>query len=336
MRRIRLSLSLVAVISVLLRSLPAGQAAKPIPWPEPYELERMIGNKVETSVRVAAWKAPEPQRTNLLIYSVLPPQMDEALMRRVAERFGIKGEIEQIRGDTLGHLGFWIKETNPTNSAKSREVKFWLTIGSFSFSSGDDGYLWDIKQHQPLMHGVPNKEEGKQKALELLPLLGLSTNDLEHYSNGRLRWASGASEIGYTDRVDKQRKKAVMARNVSFYQRVPGGGVTAGVGDGGELRFSFVREGKVSRIEWFFRKMEKAGEAQPKTSKDIMRDLRNRNAWTWHQGVPTSLTVTNCVLAYPQGNSWLNQDYVWPFYMVTGTNIEGHTTTFYVPLEWDN
>jgi hypothetical protein len=112
-----------------------------------------------------------------------------------------------------------------------------------------------------------------------------------------------------------QRKRVVIQQNVSFYQRVPFGGTTVGVGDGGQLRFSFVSEGKVSGIEWFFRKMEKAGEARPKTSKDIMRDIRKRKAWTWHQSVPSSLTVTNCVLAYPQGNSWLNQDYVWPFYM---------------------
>ena len=93
-------------------------------------------------------------------------------------------------------------------------------------------------------------------------------------------------------------------------------------------------EAKVSSIEWFFRKMEKTGQAKPKTSKEIMRDIRNRKAWTWHQTVPSSVTITNCVLAYPQGNSWLNQDYVWPFYMLTGIASEGRTITLYVPLEW--
>jgi hypothetical protein len=184
------------------------------------------------------------------------------------------------------------------------------------------------------MNGVPGKEEAKEKALMFLPVLGLSTNDLEHYGNGRIRWASSASEVGYTDRLDKQRKKAVMARNVTFYQRVFAGGVTASVGDGGTLRFTFVSEGKVASIEWFFRKLRKAGEAKPKSSKEIMRDITRRNAWTWHQNVPSSITVTNCVLAYPQGNSWLNQKSVWPFYMVTGTDSEGRGVTVFVPLDY--
>ncbi len=330
----RLTLRLKLLLSLLVMALCAEQGQAALPRPEEHELERMIGNQLETPVRVSAWKASEPQRTNLFIYSVRPPQMDQALMLRVANRFGVKGEIEQIRGDTLGHLGFWIKENNPTNSAKSREVKFWLTMGNFAFSSGDDGYRYDPVRKTHPVYGVPTKEAAKEKALDLLPLLGLSTNDLEHYANGRVRWASSGSTISYTDGTDKQRKQIVTARNVSFYQRVPGGGTTASVGDGGVVRFSFVSDGKVTSIESFFRNMVKAGEAKPKTSKEIMRDVRNGNAWTWHQTVPPSITVTNCVLAYPQGNSWLNQNHVWPFYMLTGTGSEGHPVTLYVPLEW--
>ena len=79
---------------------------------------------------------------------------------------------------------------------------------------------------------------------------------------------------------------------------------------------------------------EPTGNLDTKTSKEIMRDVRNRKAWTWHQTVPSSITITNCVLAYPQGNSWLNQKHVWPFYMLTGTDSGGRTATLYVPLEW--
>lgn len=330
----RLTLRLILPLSLLVMALCAEEGQAALPQADEHELERMVGNQLETPVQVSAWKTREPQRTNLFIYSVRPPQLDEALMRRVADRFGVTGEIEQIPSDTLGHVGFWIKETNPTNSAKSREVKFWLTMGNFTFSSGDDGYRYDpVKKTHPI-HGVPTKDEAKEMGLKLLPLLGLSTNDLEHYANDRLRWASSGSSVSYTDRTDKQRKKIITARNVSFYQRVPGGGTTASVGDGGVVRFSFVSDGKVASIEWLFRNMVKAGETRPKTSNEIMRDVRSRNAWTWHQTLPSSITVTNCVLAYPQGNSWLNQNHVWPFYMLTGTASQGHPVTLYVPLEW--
>jgi hypothetical protein len=333
MRQIPLSLKLMFAVFLPLFPACAGQGQKPVPRPEPPELERIIGNQLSSSIRIA-WKSSEPQSTNLFIYSTAAPRVDEKLMRRVAEKFSVTGEISPIPADKDGEIGFWIRETNPTNSAKSRCVSFSLVSGSFAYSSGDDGYRWDIKNHKPLMRGVPDKEEAKRMALELLPLLGLSTNDLEHYSNGRIRWASSAPEIGYTDRADKQRKKAVIARNVNFFQRVPGGGVTAGVGNAGQLRFSFVSEGKVASIEWFFRKLVTAGQAKPKTSKEIKRDIRSRNAWTWRQTVPSSLTVTDCALAYPQGNSWLDQKFVWPFYMVTGTNSEGIGMTLFVPLEW--
>jgi hypothetical protein len=331
---------LILVLEIgLLVMLPVSaycreQQRNGIDHPKEYQLERMVGNQIETSVRVSAWKAPEPQRTNLFIYSVAPPQVDEALMRRVADRLAVKGAIEEIRGETLGHMGYWIKEPNPTNSAKWREIKLWLTMPSFTYSAGDDGFRWDIARHRPLMSGVPDKEQAKVKALELLPVLGLGTNDLQHRQDGRLDMWSSAGTTSYTDRNDRQRKTVVKEQSVSFWQRVPGGGTTVGVGDGGNLRFSFISEGKVSGIEWCFRKMQKAGEGTPKTSKTIIRDLRNRNAWTWHQDVPDSVTITNCVLAYPQGNSWLYQEHVWPFYMVTGVSPNGKTVTLYVPLEW--
>jgi len=112
---------------------------KPIPHPTDYELERIVGNRPESAVRVTSWRAPEPQQTNACIYSVLLPQMDEALLRRVAEKFGVNGEVEQISGDTLGHIGYWIKETNTADLRRNQEVKFWLTMGSFSYGTGDDG-----------------------------------------------------------------------------------------------------------------------------------------------------------------------------------------------------
>lgn len=329
---IRLSLSLAGMLWMPLLALCAGQGHKAVPKPESYELERMVGNRLETSVKVS-WKAPEPQPTNLFIYAVESVRLDEKLMKRVAERFSVAGEITPMPVDREGDIGFWIKEANPTNAAKYRCVSFSLSSGSIAYHSGDDGYRWDIKNHAPLMSGVPDKEQAKQRALELLPLLGLTTNSLEHYGNGRLRWASSASEIGYTDRADKQRKKAVMSRNISFFQQVPGG-VTAGIGNGGLLRFSFVSEGKVADIEWLFRKLLEVGVAKPKSSRQVIRDISNRNAWTWSRTVPSSLSITNCVLAYPQGNSWLYQKHVWPFYMLTGTNSEGGSVTLFVPLEW--
>ena len=48
-------------------------------------------NKNKGIIHRIAWRTSEPQKTNLIIYSVMPPtKVDEILMRRVAEKFEIK------------------------------------------------------------------------------------------------------------------------------------------------------------------------------------------------------------------------------------------------------
>jgi hypothetical protein len=136
----------------------------------------------------------KPQKTNLFIYSVKPAQLDEILLRRLADKFSVTGQVKRIREETLGQSGFSIKETNQWAPGKLRTVYFWETTGNFGYDTGDDGYRYNsiTKRHE--VFGVPEKEEAKRMALELLPVLGLSTNDLEHYSNGRVRWASTSLE----------------------------------------------------------------------------------------------------------------------------------------------
>lgn len=297
-----------------------------------YELDRTVGNQIENPIR-AKWKTSEPQAANLAIYATSIPPLDEAMMKRVATHFGLKGELEQIKGDTMGHVGFEISEPNSTNKLKSRSLAYWITTGSFSYAGGGDGHYWDLKNHKLFAEGVPSKEEAKQKAIELLPLFGLSTNDFAYYPNGRIKWASSTSTISYNERGTMERKTVPVEQSVSFYQKIPNSGESDGIGDGGSVRFSFGRAAKISQIEWCFRKLEKAGEAKPKTSREILRDLKNRNAWTWHETIPTDLTITNCVLAYPQGNSFLNQKYLWPFYRLIGS-AKGNAVTLFVPLEY--
>jgi len=166
-------------------------------------------------------------------------------------------------------------------------------------------------------------------------MLGLSPRDLEQTGDSSLRWDSSVEEIRYVDKIDKRRKKAVVSRTVTFYQKMPGGGTTISVGDGGALRFTFVSNGKVGSIEWFFRKLTRIGEARSKTRKELLLDLKDKKAWTWHERMTRSVVITNCALAYPQGNSWLDQKSVAPFYMLTGTDADGRAVTLYVPLEWE-
>ena len=321
-----------AMAVLLAISAYSGQAAQRIPRPSRADLEQLVGAEVAARGTRLAWEASEPPSTNPAIYKVEPSQFNESLLRKIADHFALVGDITPIPQDLVSAPGYWIKEPNPTNTLKWRCVVFSVAQGNVGYYSGDDGYRYDPLTRRHNIRGVPEKEEAFVQALELLPLLNLSTNDLEHRPDGRLKWSSGVSEIGYFDRESNERKRTVKRRDVSFFQRVPGGGTTTGVGDGGQLRIGFVSEGKVSDIECLFRKMVKVGEARPKTSKEIMSDIDRGRAWTWRANVPSSLSISNCAVAYPQGNSEFHQEYVWPFYMLASP--DGGGTTLYAPLDW--
>lgn len=330
----RLNLELLLIFLSSLLASAGEQGVKPIMRPSASELERVVGAQLEQSIEVLSWKASAPQQTNVLIYSAAPHKFDESLLRQVAKTFSLTGEVSRITGETMGHVGYCIKESSPLVQTRQRSVYFWCTIGTFGYATGDDGYRYNQTTKRHEVFGVPEKEEAKEAALKLLPILRLSANDLEYYPSGRLRWASSPKTITYTDKEDKKRKTLTTARNITFYQRIPGGGTTTGVGDGGQIRFTFVSDGKVAGIEWFFRKLDPAGIAEPKSQEQIIRDLEVRNAFTWHQSVPSTLTITNCVLAYPQGNSWLDQKHVWPFYLISGVGARDEAVTLYVPVRW--
>lgn len=309
-------------------------SAASIPDPDSYVLERTVGYQVESPPRRVEWKAPEPIQTNLTVYSASIPPFDRALMQRVADHFQVRGDIKQFTDRDTSAFGYLIEERNPTNRMTVRDVAYIATTGAFRYSTADRGDRWDIKNHKPLVHGVPDKVEAKEIAVKLFPLLGISTNDLHHRPDGRLFASYGEEGVTYNERVTMERKRVVIQRSVSFYQKIPGGETVSSVGDGGQVRFTFVSDGKVAGIEWFFRKLEQAGLAKSKSRQELIKDIKAGRCWTWHQKVPRYLTVTNCELAYPQGNSGTYQPYVWPFYMVTGTGEEGRPVTLFVSAKW--
>jgi hypothetical protein len=304
------------------------------PEPDTHILERTVGYQLGTPPRHVEWKSPEPTQSNLTVYSASLPPFDATVMQRVADHFRVRGDIKQFTDRDASAFGYLIEERNPTNRMAARDVAYIATTGAFRYGTADRGDRWDIKNHKPLVHGVPDKVEATRMAIELFPLLGISTNDLHHRPDGCLFTSSGEEGVTYNERGTKERKRVVIQRSISFHQRIPGAGVTSNVGDGGQVRFTFVSEGKVAGIEWFFRKLEPAGLAKPKSRQELINNIKSGRCWTRDQKAPRSLTVTNCELAYPQANSGTYQPYVWPFYMVTGVGDDGRRVTLFIPAEW--
>jgi hypothetical protein len=324
--------NLSAVIGVLLVTGATAHEANTNAYSLPDEgtLERIVGNRI-VSLKGVEWAAPAIETRPLAIYSVRPPAFHESTLRRLANHFGVDGEVERIPGDTQGQIGYWIRAREPNRYGKHPNVYLWLTTGRFGFDGGDDGYRYDKTSRKPAAAGVPSKEEARDRALELLPVFGFTTNDLERRADGSVRWSSSASEIHYTDRVDNRRKTQTIAVEVSFFQHVALGATTDAVGDGAQIRFKLVSDARVASAECFFRSLDQVGSLRGKTRDQVLDDLRVGRGWAWRTPVGTSFKITNCVVSYPQGNSWLHQPFVWPFYKLIGISSVGSSASVYVP-----
>jgi hypothetical protein len=183
-----------------------------------------------------------------------------------------------------------------------------------------------------LAQSVPDENEGLQRTLALLPVVGIRTNDLEHLPNGQLRYSWDTEGTWYNDRHDNwQRKRYVRQINIELWQRIQDGASVLSIGGGGMLRAGFISEGHLAELEMTFRKFNPIGKALPKSSNELVQMLRRGQARSFHGNIPEKLIVTQCSLVYPQANSTTKQDFLWPFYSLKSNSAEaGETNSFYI------
>jgi hypothetical protein len=96
-------------------------------------------------------------------------------------------------------------------------------------------------------------------------------------------------------------------------------------------------DGKLAELKLLFRKGRSVAEVMPRTRNEVIRALKTGNAYSFRELVPSSVTVTNCEVVYPQGNTTTRQTHLWPFYALTGFVVEGggtNTVSLYVAPDW--
>lgn len=324
-----------SVKGLLLALLAQGCAlgANP-PSPNESDQEQLFGHIMPGTIETVVWATSEPARTNITVYSVQPPKYDPQRLKSLADFVGIRGKPVRIPDFNELAPGYWIKFPHPTNSFFWSSVFFSEKTGMLGYGTPDNGYRWDLKNHKPLVQGVPTHSEGLQRALALLPVLGLTTNDIELNSDGTLRRQFTKDVTGYNDLVTKEHKQMLQKRSVILFQRIPGG-ETLSVGEGGALEASFVSEGKLVEIALLFRSIQQFGTVKSRSSKQITEAIKQGKAWTFRATLPDQLTITNCAIAYPQGNSSYRQKYLWPVYRATGFGMldgRANTLTVLVPI----
>ncbi|MGH7977101.1 MAG: hypothetical protein ACREC8_10610 [Limisphaerales bacterium] len=311
-------------------NLVAGEKIHP---PSETELEDLTGEALPYPVKSVIWQAKEPPKTNLFIYAVQPKIFRPEFLKSLAEFLGVHGEMQTMPASmVLDAPGYWIKEPNPTNQSSWKSVAFSERSGSIGFGSGEDNHKWDLKNHKPLAHGVPDEKEALQRTLALLPMLGITTNDLEHLPDGRLKYGCNTDGTWYNDRYDNgARKRYIRQINIELWQKIQDGASVLSIGGGGMLRAGYISEGHLAELEMTFRNVKPIGSALPKTSKELTRMLKRGDGRSFHSLVPSSLTITNCILVYPEANSATKQDFLWPFYALSAVSVQdGETNSFYI------
>lgn len=322
---------------IVLGGSSAGVAGVGLRAPTDAELEDLMGELLPHRIKSVKWQAAEPPQTNLLIYAVQPAVFHPEFLKSLAAFLEVKGEQEKLPPTIIYKPGYWIKEPNPTNKETWKALVFSENSGMVRYGSGEDNHRWDLKNHKPLVQGVPDEKEALQRTLALLPVLGITTNDLEHLPDGRVKYACNAEGTWYNDRHDNWRRKRYIRQiNVEFWQRIQDGASVLSIGGGGMLRAGYISEGHLAEIEMTFRNVKPAGNAHPKTSAELIRLLKKGEGRSFHGGIPDSVTITNCSLVYPEANSATKQDFLWPFYsldVVAVTEDETNSFKIYEPLQ---
>jgi hypothetical protein len=327
--------ALLSVVAVYLAC--ACIFAAQVPSPSEADLIRLAGESIASGVKVLKWNAPDPKKTELIIYAAEPASYSSTQLLAMASSFGVKGDIWPLPSDFPSSPGYWIKQPNPTNHPWFKSVSFSEKSGAYGFATDQSDFRWDLKNHSPLVRGVPTPEEALRRTLMLLPLFNIKTNELEHTSDGKLRWGYTTEGTTYNDKADKQRKRFVRRINVMLWQRVHDGASTLSIGGGGMFEASFISEGHLASVQFLFRKMKSVGKAKPMSRKEIIDVLKRGNARSFQPSSVGPTTVTNCALVYPQHNSDHRQDFVWPFYSVSGYTVragETNSVHVYIPLTW--
>lgn len=322
----------VLLCGFILGAISATNGSETIRSPSNGELENLIGDKLPHSIKTITWQANDPPQTNLIIYAVQPATFHPEFFKSLADFLAINGEPRKLPGDFIYYPGYWIKEANPTNEETWASLVFSEISGMVRYGSGEDSHKWDLKNHKPLAHGVPDEKEALQRTLALLPALGITTNDLEHFPDGRLKYACNTEGTWYNDRYDNlQRKRYIRQINIELWQKIQDGASVLSIGGGGMLRAGYISEGHLAELEMTFRNLKSVGSAKPKTTKELIRLLEHGEGRSFHGEIPTSVTITNCSLVYPEANSATRQDFLWPFYALSIVSVQdGETNSFFI------
>jgi hypothetical protein len=264
------------------------------------------GSTVKLEWRID-WEPP----TRIHRIKVVPVNWSTNDVIRWARYFCLTNNCEPLPGNFISAPGWWIRDFTDTRRLNWRATCFSQRENCLSYTSGDDGYRWDLKRQEPLFRSVPSRDEAVLLAEWLIKELGVEVSWARR-ANGQLLTSQRVHGTGFYRPGSTNYEEVVQQQGVYLYQKV-GDGTLLGDEQGAVL-VRFVSDRKVSDVEVrVVRELETI--AVPAVSKaEINEAVGKGNTWIRpNLNLGTTVEVIGAEIVYPATGRWKSET-LRPFY----------------------
>jgi hypothetical protein len=299
----------IAVLLAILSDAVAsrGQSVGAIP-------EEELGQRVAVSTSQIVWKVDSDLPKEAMVYRTKSRQVADAALSALVSKYGWKQRAIPT--------SFGQGEPNAMtfgNETGDKYVTFHPDYGGFELYLADkSGFRYDKTTKKPIVEALLSNEEALRRSIDLLPMAGLSTNDLVvSKETGLPYYVASCNQVGFTDRETKERKKLCTNTRIKFMQQV-GGHKVYGFGGGGCAEFIFVSHGELACVTWLMREAVAFKRMELKDRNAILAAIRNGECYSWtkREFAGEKLTVTEVEVEYYEGNERRLQEYFVPLYAI--------------------
>ena len=247
------------------------------------------------------------ERTTVLLYDVKFEKLDTEHIKKVAESFDIRGDLEDYIQNT-GEIRIIDNSYDP-----QRQVSYYSKSGAIVYAIPDKEFPNSVEV-QPVL---PSKEEAIKIANEFLSKTGTYQREAfvknVEVNQKQQVWKSGAVEPEKSYDITNAVRYARNFDGIPVY----GDEFSVIIGDGGEV---------VGMVK-SWREVEPAGNVHLRTTEDAYEDLCNQNTvYPVNLAEFDTITINDISLGYWMEPRIYEQNKVVPVYVFSGTATRGKLT----------
>ena len=247
-------------------------------------------------------------------------------LSRLSAFFAMQGTTEQIPGNVELSPGLWVRDRFDKSRLKWRSAYISFRDNLLGYSSGDDGFRWDIANHLPLVTNVPSLTESIVLCENVLKNLFPAVTLAKKFNNSIM-----ASEVvhgvRYFPRGTTNVSDVTQERGVRVFQKV-GDGILMGPGDLGSAVVKFISNREVSSIECQFVQEVWSSEIRSASKIEIASRVFEGQSWGLNvEKGSNEIYVDGVDVVYPISRNW-RRGPLMPFYRLRVKNLQSNNSGF--------